>query len=392
MMNISHKQVLSGAAILLPLLFMASVIYSGEKDPKKELSKNQSELSKLDNSIKADKKKVSLLKSTEKKHTKILRSYASDYESIRRNIQNIENDLILIGDSIDYLSYILLDANKALSHAKESFTKIASSYYALESSRGNNFPAYFSYRDQNFDKLLFNNINASTGKKIKDINRFIDSTQLLISLLNEKINRQEQLRRVKDSEKLRLKTLISQHKSKVEEIRHDVTELEKQIRQRERSSRALRELIQKLSDNEKTIVTSKEKPVTSNIVARFTWPSAGRTIVRNFGTDTDPATGLEFDNPGIDISAKYGSPVFASDNGEISLLHWLPGYGSIIVINHGSNIRSVYGNLLTLNVRKGQKVSRGMTIGTSGRSIDGEILHFEVWNGNKRINPLSYLK
>jgi septal ring factor EnvC (AmiA/AmiB activator) len=386
-----HKRLISWASIVLLLLFMISIIYSNENDKKKELSRNKSELNKLDNAIKADKKKVNQLKSTEKKHTRILKSYASDYESIKRNIQNIERDLILIGDSIDYLSYILLDANKALNQTKESFTKLATSLYALESSRGSKLPAYFSYRDKNLDHLLFRHINSGAGKKIKDIYRFIDSTQVLISLLNDKIDRQEQLRNAKDSEKKKLNKLINQQKSKVEDIRHNVGELEKQIRQRERSSRALRELINKLSEDEKPILTSKEKPVFKS-VSRFTWPSSGRTISRNFGTATDPATRLEFDNPGIDIAAKYGSPVFAVDNGEISLLHWLPGYGSIIVINHGSNLRSVYGNLLTLNVRKGQKVSRGMTIGTSGRSIDGEILHFEVWDGNKRINPLTYLK
>jgi murein DD-endopeptidase MepM/ murein hydrolase activator NlpD len=109
-------------------------------------------------------------------------------------------------------------------------------------------------------------------------------------------------------------------------------------------------------------------------------------LVKNSSTNT------VFDNPGIDIAAKNGSPAYAAAPGTVSLVHWLPGYGSLVIVNHGKGIRTVYANLSSVNVKKGQAVNTGTQVGKSGESVDGEFLHFEVWSGSTRHDPTKYLK
>jgi murein DD-endopeptidase MepM/ murein hydrolase activator NlpD len=115
-------------------------------------------------------------------------------------------------------------------------------------------------------------------------------------------------------------------------------------------------------------------------------------ISKYFGTSKNPETNTVFDNPGIDISASVGSPVIATAKGVVSLIHWLPGYGTLIIINHGAGVRSVYANLSTVNVKKDQSVKQGALIGRTGQNVDGNILHFELWQGSSRLNPLGYLR
>jgi murein DD-endopeptidase MepM/ murein hydrolase activator NlpD len=43
-------------------------------------------------------------------------------------------------------------------------------------------------------------------------------------------------------------------------------------------------------------------------------------------------------------------------------------------------------------VKKGQIISAGSVIGKTTQSVDGEFLHFELWKGKNRLNPLSYCR
>lgn len=70
-------------------------------------------------------------------------------------------------------------------------------------------------------------------------------------------------------------------------------------------------------------------------------------------------------------------------------------YGNYVKIDHGNGYYTLYAHLEKgLSVRNGQAVKKGQVLGymgNSGNSYGGH-LHFEVWNGNTRINPTEYLE
>jgi murein DD-endopeptidase MepM/ murein hydrolase activator NlpD len=60
---------------------------------------------------------------------------------------------------------------------------------------------------------------------------------------------------------------------------------------------------------------------------------------------------------------------------------------TVVIIDHGQGIRTVYGNLDRASVRKGDRVTAGQPIGSSGESLSGAFVHFEVWRGAERLDP-----
>lgn len=99
---------------------------------------------------------------------------------------------------------------------------------------------------------------------------------------------------------------------------------------------------------------------------------------------------------GIDISAPYGTPIYAAESGTVILASWYYGYGNCVMIQHANGMVTVYGHASYLHVYVGQQVTMGEVIadvGSTGQST-GNHCHFEVrLNGQNgtRVNPINYL-
>lgn len=101
---------------------------------------------------------------------------------------------------------------------------------------------------------------------------------------------------------------------------------------------------------------------------------------------------------GIDIAAEEGTPVkSAMDGTVVEVRSGDPRLGVVIVIDHGGDIRTLYGNLSSDKlVQKGKYVKKGQIIGAVGKTAPYEIedpphLHFEVLKGKENIDPQQYL-
>ena len=77
--------------------------------------------------------------------------------------------------------------------------------------------------------------------------------------------------------------------------------------------------------------------------------------------------------------------------GIVSVIDWIPGYGSVIIITHKNEYRTVYSHLSDLYVSEGDKVKMGSVIAKVGESLEGNILHFEIWNSRSNQNPEVWL-
>jgi murein DD-endopeptidase MepM/ murein hydrolase activator NlpD len=143
---------------------------------------------------------------------------------------------------------------------------------------------------------------------------------------------------------------------------------------------------------EKKDPKKKEEKEEDDAEPTLRWPVAGRTIVQGYGERVNPRTGTITLNPGINISASSGSVVKAAAAGIVSLVTWLPSFGTVVIIEHSGGYRTVYANLSAASVSRGRKVKAGEKIGTVGRASDGEYLHFEVWQNRTRRDPTGMLK
>ena len=69
------------------------------------------------------------------------------------------------------------------------------------------------------------------------------------------------------------------------------------------------------------------------------------------------------------------------------------GFGNLVIVDHGSNTFTLYGQLGAVNVAQGAKVDRGEPLGTAGRVLVGiPGVYFEMRVDGKPVDPLEWLK
>lgn len=122
------------------------------------------------------------------------------------------------------------------------------------------------------------------------------------------------------------------------------------------------------------------------------WPVRG-AVNSEFGNRLSPWSKATEFHGGLDISAGSGTPVYAPAAGTVFFAGHQPEYGTAIIVDHGQDIRSLYGHLSKLAVRNGEKVERGMVIGYTGNTgrSSGPHLHYEVLVKGQPVNPRAYL-
>src|SRR5439155_78994 len=97
--------------------------------------------------------------------------------------------------------------------------------------------------------------------------------------------------------------------------------------------------------------------------------------------------------PGTDIATEYALPGTAAGNGEVFFAGPHPGYGGLVIVDHGGRLDTLYGHLSALYVREGQQVHRGQAIGAVGATgrATGAHLHYEVRVNGAPVDPRRYL-
>lgn len=122
------------------------------------------------------------------------------------------------------------------------------------------------------------------------------------------------------------------------------------------------------------------------------WPAKG-WVTSDFGVRRDPFDGQRRMHAGIDIATRTGTPVAATAAGIVREVRSEPGYGKLVVIDHGYGFSTAYGHNSRILVKVGQRVKRGdliATAGSTGRST-GPHVHYEVRQNGVPVNPSKYL-
>jgi murein DD-endopeptidase MepM/ murein hydrolase activator NlpD len=137
---------------------------------------------------------------------------------------------------------------------------------------------------------------------------------------------------------------------------------------------------QSIPQTPKTAEAASDKP-------DFRWPARGR-VISGFGSKGG-------NGDGIAIAVPEGTPVKAAEGGTIAYAgEELKGYGKLVLVRHDNGYVSAYAHNGELNVKRGDKVSRGQTIAKSGATgnVTSPQLHFELRKGSTPVDPTKYLE
>jgi len=95
---------------------------------------------------------------------------------------------------------------------------------------------------------------------------------------------------------------------------------------------------------------------------------------------------------GFDLASLARSAVEASNSGSVVFANYLGIYGNCVILDHGLGLFSLYGHLSSLDVEKGQNVSRGESLGRTGQTglAGGDHLHYSMIIQGVQVSPLEW--
>ena len=252
-------------------------------------------------------------------------------------------------------------------------------------------------------------IIAQQQKRDAAINAQIDR---LVAIEVEKA-RQRAIAEAKRKAAEEAKRAEAERKRKAEELARKQAELARKQKEAEAANRKAEE--QRNDEDRKAIAEAKKlerevevakkeqaKPLIYNLDSedrrisgsfesnrgRLPMPiTGGYRIVSHFGQyNVEGLNNVRLDNKGINILGSAGAKARSIFDGEVSAVFSMGGVTGLMV-RHGSYI-SVYCNLSSVSVHRGQKVSARQVLGTVGQD---NILQFQLRKERAKLNPEAWL-
>jgi murein DD-endopeptidase MepM/ murein hydrolase activator NlpD len=95
---------------------------------------------------------------------------------------------------------------------------------------------------------------------------------------------------------------------------------------------------------------------------------------------------------GYDLASTKHSPVPAANAGVVAFAGPLTIYGNAVILDHGLGLQTLYAHLSSIDVKVGDKVTRGQELGRTGATglAIGDHLHFEVLVAGVSVTPLEW--
>ena len=117
-------------------------------------------------------------------------------------------------------------------------------------------------------------------------------------------------------------------------------------------------------------------------------------VSSKYGKRKHPVTGKYRMHHGIDLAGTWQENISVSADGTVVFAGYHGSFGKVIRIKHNYGIMTTYGHLAKINVKKGDIVNEGQTIGKMGRTgrVNGAHLHYEISVNGKSQNPSTYIK
>ena len=232
--------------------------------------------------------------------------------------------------------------------------------------------------------------NLAHSRKLAQISQ--EKNAELVQVKSEQARHKVQLEKDKGTRK----TVLVRINQKITSQRHEIDRLQ-------RDEKRLTQLIERLSRLAKP---KKKKSATAyNRSQPVPEPSGGALhllkgklhlpvrgeLVNRFGSQREDS-GATW--KGLFIKSAAGQDVKSIANGRVVFSDWLRGFGNLIIVDHGDDYMSLYGNNETLYKRTGEAVRAGDAVAAVGNSggIAETGLYFEMRHRSRPFDPLGWVK
>lgn len=215
----------------------------------------------------------------------------------------------------------------------------------------------------------------------------------LVTQISLQINqRRQEISRLKQDEQrlTRLIDRITEMLARQERQEREREEREQQEREREEREEQKRKDRAVALNNDRLPDTLSQASPFRDLKGRLSLPVRGE-LANRFGS---PRADGGVIWKGLFIRSSSGSEVKAIAAGRIVFADWLRGFGNLLIVDHGDNYMSLYGNNETIHKQIGDSVRGGdtiATVGNSGGNPDSG-LYFELRHQGKPFDPLNWVR
>ncbi len=381
---------------------------------KNELQNIRDEISKLENQIKQQTKK-------EKESFSAVENYNKQSYLLNKIVSKLRNEEKKKQEEITTSQNSIGEIEKQIELLQKNYEKYVVAIYKY----GEKDELAGIFDSESFEQaaLRIKYLQRFSEKRGNDLKRFVEAKEELL-VLREKLEKEKKEKAVlvseKEKEQSGLKTKLSEKQKILKSIRNNKAELKKELQAKKNAEGQIRNLITKLIEeaerkkeeerlatlNKKNEGLTNENPVSpgydidlstsgfeafSNLKGKLVWPVSNGKIIRKFGENKNQNLNTVTMNYGVDIKASGDLGVKSVAGGVVSVIDYIPGYGSVIIVTHKNNYRTVYSHLSEIYISEGDKVKAGSLLAKVGESIEGNILHFEIWNSRNNQNPELWL-
>lgn len=385
-----------------------------ERELSREITKKEKELESLRSEIQAYEKRYRESEKKEKSTLENISNLDRQVGLLRNLIKKLrEQEQSLRGDIQETRSSIQ-ELERQLDALKTHYAKYVRSVYKY--GRVYDVELLFSSKSVNQLYIRIEYLKRFSEQRAKDLRDVVgkkddleaENERLQASLMHERNVLAE-----KTSRESSLKKKVVEHRKSLTAIVQDKNKLRRALEEKKKYAEEIKRIVAKLNDEEnkrkeaeaaaarnrdKTTPALRPTPAPETAAGAFAsqqrhlrWPVAAGTIASRYGMQIHPVLKTKRENTGIDIQVKSGTGVQTVADGEVSILTFIPGFGNIVILSHGDGYRTVYAHLSEINVVESQKVKAGDLIAKSGDSVEGSILHFEVWKGTVHQDPELWL-
>jgi murein hydrolase activator len=367
------------------------------KSLKTQISKLENELSELSTQ---EKNNLSVLKKIDKQNLLLGKSI----KNLEKEERQKESQIVNLENKVDKLQ-------KRIKKLQKQYGDYLVWFY----KQGDNSTLKYIFNAESYNQAMIRfkhleYIHNESEETVSDLRTNKNDLNTSVLKLEKEVEKKAKIIDQKISEKKKLldrreerKNILSGLKKNKDNIANDIDEKHKMeiaIKQ------MIADLIEKERERERRLRTEKLKGNIENYEDNFNyssfenfaelkgelnWPIKEGKVGRGFGENKNEKTKTVTLNYGIDFIARGEKGVYSVAEGIVSAIEWIPGYGSVVIVTHRDNFRTVYGHLADINVLESNKVYAGDLIGKVNDSLEGSVLHFEIWNERNYQNPQDWL-
>jgi murein hydrolase activator len=245
---------------------------------------------------------------------------------------------------------------------------------------------------------------------------YIENQKLKLDKLKEDLSvKSNELLEVKKKKEILIQTTKKEYSviqeesarkiSLVNTLKKKQAEIERDIRDKERTAKKLDNEITKIIEAEKkksgkgsikANLTPADQIISSDFEknrGKLPWPTREGIISGKYGEHEHPDfKEVKIRNDGIYISTSRGEPVRSIFKGVVSRVFSIPGENYTVIIKHG-NYYTLYHNLVDVTVKAGQHVETKEILGKvyTDNETKESTLYFQIWKETERNDPELWL-